>query len=120
MACRWAGLQIDGESSVLDEAVMGPAAGLVQCRVCHALAVHAWDLAMAWVHMGRLDSLPLPLMRHLKLFADSEVQPYPFTHSLQHLSSTTGCVFHDPTGGLHTCHQVPSERALHAACSAFD
>ncbi|KAK9834104.1 hypothetical protein WJX84_001823 [Apatococcus fuscideae] len=70
---RWAGLQIDGESSVLDEAVMGPAAGLVQCRVCHALAVHAWDLAMAWVHMGRLDSLPLPLMRHLKLFADSEV-----------------------------------------------
>ena len=71
--CRLATLQWDGASSALDQAVLGPAAGMVQCRTCNALLVRAWALACAWVHMGRLHSLPLSLMRHLHEFVDTEV-----------------------------------------------
>ena len=73
--CRLSALQWDGASSALDQAVVGPAAGMVQCKTCSALVIRAWALARSWAHMGRLHGLPLPLMRHLHAFADSEASP---------------------------------------------
>ncbi|KAK9867123.1 hypothetical protein WJX84_010549 [Apatococcus fuscideae] len=66
---RLAALQMDGSGSSLEQAVMGPAAGMIQCRTCHHLAIRAFQLAQQFVHMGRAESLPLPLARQLRAFA---------------------------------------------------
>lgn len=73
LLCRLAAFQLDGSGSTLEQAVMGPAASMIQCRSCHHLAMRAWQLAQQWVHMGRGRALPLPLARHLAAFAADEV-----------------------------------------------
>ncbi|KAK9825757.1 hypothetical protein WJX74_004821 [Apatococcus lobatus] len=117
---RLAALQMDGSGSSLEQAVMGPAAGMIQCRTCHHLAIRAFQLAQQFVHMGRAESLPLPLARQLRAFAgdglaESVLQDVKLTR--QPLKNVPGV--HIPADAVGIA-LIPQPRKPDEAISAFE